>query len=297
MAKTQAQKTYEYYRRKLIKEAERGGLTAQEEKLLKIVDVAPQELSVKEESKRASKVKAEYKRIRSTKKYKAERKLRNQFYKELKKYEDYELLREARRRLQNLPPSPDQLQSAYFKNLSYKKIKEEGLTRRVDNKVVGFKGAEAVKLQIESLKQGSDPELKKRRFIETYREQLDLNGVPDEYITEEYDEETGEYIEIVRRPVDEMIAYLESLEPKKISFLLDTGQLHDITFYYVWDDSDTEAFIKRLDYLTGNEARIEAQYQQAYQNEFKMAKIIKRERQLKYRTKRQINGKIKDVQM
>lgn len=297
MAKTQAQKTYEYYRRKLIKEAERGGLTAQEEKLLKIVDVAPQELSVKEESKRASKVKAEYKRIRSTKKYKAERKLRNQFYKELKKYEDYELLREARRRLQNLPPSPDQLQSAYFKNLSYKKIKEEGLTRRVDNKVVRFKGAEAVKLQIESLKQGSDPELKKRRFIETYREQLDLNGVPDEYITEEYDEETGEYIEIVRRPVDEMIAYLESLEPKKISFLLDTGQLHDITFYYVWDDSDTEAFIKRLDYLTGNEARIEAQYQQAYQNEFKMAKIIKRERQLKYRTKRQINGKIKDVQM
>ena len=297
MAKTQAQKTYEYYRRKLIKEAERGGLTAQEEKLLKIVDVAPQELSVKEESKRASKVKAEYKRIRATKKYKAERKLRNQFYKELKKYEDYELLREARRRLQNLPPSPDQLQSAYFKNLSYKKIKEEGLTRRVDNKVVRFKGAEAVKLQIESLKQGSDPELKKRRFIETYREQLDLNGVPDEYITEEYDEETGEYIEIVRRPVDEMIAYLESLEPKKISFLLDTGQLHDITFYYVWDDSDTEAFIKRLDYLTGNEARIEAQYQQAYQNEFKMAKIIKRERQLKYRTKIQINGKIKDVQM
>lgn len=297
MAKTQAQKTYEYYRRKLLKEAERGGLTAQEKKLLKIVDVAPQELSVKEESKRASKVKAEYKRIRATKKYKAERKLRNQFYKELKKYEDYELLREARRRLQNLPPSPDQLQSAYFKNLSYKKIKEEGLTRRVDNKVVRFKGTEAVKLQIESLKQGSDPELKKRRFIETYREQLELNGVPDEYITEEYDKETGEYIEIVRRPVDEMIAYLESLEPKKISFLLDTGQLHDITFYYVWDDSDTEAFIKRLDYLTGNEARIEAQYQQAYQNEFKMAKIIKRERQLKYRTKRQINGKIKDVQM
>lgn len=297
MKKTQAQKTYEYYRRKLLKEAERGGLTAQEEKLLKIVDVEPSKLNLKEEGKRASKVKAEFKRIRQTKKYKAERKLRNQFYKELKKYEEYELLREARRRLQNLPPSPDQLQSAYFKNLSYKKLKEEGLTRRVDNKVVRFKGVEAVSMQIESLRKGSDPEYKKRNFIATYREQLELNGVAEEYITEVYDQTTGEYIEIVRRPVDEMIAYLESLEPKKISFLLDTGQLQDITFYYIWDDSDTESFLARLDYLTGNAEKIESQYQEAYENEFKMAKIIKRERQLKYKTKRKINGKIKDVQM
>ena len=297
MKKTQTQKTYEYYRRKLLKEAERGGLTAQEEKLLKIVDVEPSKLTLKEEGKRASKVKAEFKRIRQTKKYKAERKLRNQFYKELKKYEDYELLREARLRLQNLPPSPDQLQSAYFKNLSYKKLKEDGLTRRVDNKVVRFKGVEAVSMQIESLRKGSDPEYKKRVFIKTYKEQLELNGVPEEYITEEYNEATGEYIEIVRHPVDEMITYLESLEPKKISFLLDTGQLHDITFYYIWDDSDTESFLARLDYLTGNAEKIESQYQEAYENEFKMAKIIKRERQLKYRTKREINGKIKGVQL
>ena len=297
MKKTQTQKTYEYYRRKLLKEAERGGLTAQEEKLLKIVDVEPSKLTLKEEGKRASKVKAEFKRIRTTKKYKSERKLRNQFYKELKKYEEYELLREARRRLQNLPPSPDQLQSAYFKNLSYKKLKEEGLTRRVDNKVVRFKGVEAVSMQIESLRKGRDPEYKKRNFIATYREQLELNGVPEEYITEEYDQATGEYIEIVRHPVDEMITYLESLEPKKISFLLDTGQLQDITFYYIWDDSDTESFLARLDYLTGNAERIESQYQEAYENEFKMAKIIKRERQLKYRTKREINGKIKGVQL
>ena len=61
-----AKATYEYYRNRLLKEAKREGLTAQEEKLLKIVEEKPKNLSDKEISKKASKVKAEFKRIRKT---------------------------------------------------------------------------------------------------------------------------------------------------------------------------------------------------------------------------------------
>jgi len=281
--KSKAQKTYEYLRAKLLREAKRGGLTAQEEKLFKMVDIQPSKLDFKEISKRANKVKAEFKRIRKTKKYKAERKLRNEFYKELKDYEDYELRREARRRLQNLPPDADQLQSAYFKITTYKRLLEEGLTRRVNNKIVRIKGVEAVKTQIASLKQANNPDYKKQAFINTYIEQLQLNGVPDEYTSNENGEE------ITRHPIEEIAEYLQSLDPKKITFLLDTGQLNDISFYYLWDDSDTEAFIKRLDYLINNKTKIQEQYETAYANEGEIIKIIKRERKLKDKTIKQVH--------
>lgn len=281
--KSKAQKTYEYLRAKLLREAKRGGLTAQEEKLFKIVDIKPSKLDFQELRKRANKVKAEFKRIRKTKKYKAERKLRNEFYKELKEYEDYELRREARRRLQNLPPDADQLQSAYFKITIYKRLLEEGLTRRVNNKIVRIKGVEAVKIQIASLKQANNPDYKKQAFINTYIEQLQLNGVPDEYTSNVNGEE------ITRQPIKEIAEYLQSLDPKKITFLLDTGQLNDIRFYYLWTDSDTEAFINRLDYLINNKTKIQEQYETAYANEGEIIKIIKRERKLKDKTIKQIH--------
>jgi len=281
--KSKAQKTYEYLRAKLLREAKRGGLTAQEEKLFKLVDIQPSKLNLNEIRKRASKVKAEFKRIRKTKKYKAERKLRNEFYKELNKYEDYELRREARRRLQNLPPDADQLQSAYFKITTYKRLLEEGLTRRVNNKIVRIRGVEAVKTQISSLKQANNPDYKKQAFINTYIEQLQLNGVPDEYTSNENGEE------ITRYPIMEIAEYLQSLDPKKITFLLDTGQLNDISFYYLWDDSDTEAFLKRLDYLINSKTKIQEQYETAYANEGEIIKIIKRERKLKDKTIKQVH--------
>lgn len=281
--KSKAQKTYEYLRAKLLREAKRGGLTAQEDKLFKLVDIQPSKLNFKEIRERANKVKAEFKRIRKTKKYKAERKLRNEFYKELKDYEDYELRREARRRLQNLPPDADQLQSAYFKITTYKRLLEEGLTRRVNNKIVRIKGVEAVKTQIASLKQANNPDYKKQAFINTYIEQLQLNGVPDEYTSNENGEE------ITRQPIKEIAEYLQSLDPKKITFLLDTGLLNDISFYYLWTDSDTEAFINRLDYLINNKNKIQEQYETAYANEGEIIKIIKRERKLKDKTIKQVH--------
>lgn len=251
--KKDAAKTYEYYRNRLLKEAKRGGLTSQEEKLLKIVEAQPSSLNKSELSKKASKIKAEFKRVRKTKKYKEARKLRNTFYKELNKYRNEEIMREARARLMNLPPRPDQLQDAYFKITSYQRLLKEGVTRRVDGKVVKYKGVEAVKLQIKSIKEANNPEVKKLRFIDTYIDQLYANGIPEEYEIEEYNEKTGEVEVIIRNPIAEYQEFLLSLEPRQITFLLDTGQLHDIQFYYVVTESDIEALIKRLDYLKKRE--------------------------------------------
>lgn len=273
--KSKAQKTYEYYMRKLQKEAKRGGLTTQEEKLLKLVDKKPSEMSKQELGKKASKLKAEFKRVRTTKKYKAERKLRNEFYKELGKYRDYELRREARERLLNLPPRADQLQDAYFKVVRLDKLMREGITRRVDNKLVKYRGVEAVKKQIESLQMANNPERKKRLFINTYIEQLLVNGLPTNY----------DFYGEIRHPIDEMRTFLESCSPQQITFLLDTGYLPDIAFYYTWTDDDTETFIKRLDLLNGDRWKWEAEFDYVKQNEDAMVKILKKEKRLKQKQK------------
>ncbi|MDV3429662.1 MAG: hypothetical protein LIR50_22140 [Bacillota bacterium] len=251
--KKDAVKTYEYYRARLLKEAKRGGLTSQEKKLLKIVEEHPSNLNKAELSKKASKIKAEFKRVRKTKKYKEARKLRNTFYKELNKYRNEEIMREARARLMNLPPRPDQLQDAYFKVTSYQRLLKEGVTRRVNGKVVKYKGVEAVMLQIKSIKEANNPEVKKLRFIDTYIDQLYANGIPEEFEIEQYNQQTGEVEIITRYPIAEYRDFLMSLEPRQITFLLDTGQLHDIQFYYVITESDIEALIKRLDYLKRRE--------------------------------------------
>lgn len=269
-----AKKQYEYYRRKLLREAQREGLTSQEEKLLKIVDTNITQLTPQEIRKKASRVKAEFKRIRQTKKYKSERKLRNQLYKLKTKYQKQELEREARRRLQNLPPAEDQLQGAFFKTLTYKKIVEEGITRHIDGKVVRYKGMEALKTQIKSLIEASDPERKKQRYIQIYIENLELNGIPEEYIDDKGN---------VRNLIKEMEKYLQSLDPKVLTYALDTGAISSIQFYYVIDDHDIRALAQKLEYYTSGEGRNRLMSNYKLDNEEVSAevKLIQKERRLK----------------
>lgn len=273
--KSKAQKTYEYYMRRLQNEAKRGGLTTQEEKLLKLVDKKPSEMTKQELGRKASKLKAEFKRVRKTQKYKRERGLRNEFYKELNKYREYELKREARERLLNLPPRADQLQDAYFKVVRLDKLLKEGITRRENEKIVKYKGVEAVRKQIESLQMANNPERKKQLFINTYRQQLEFNGVPNYY----------EFNGIERHPVDEMIDYLQSCTPEQITFLLDKGYVSDIAFYYLWSDYETETFIKKLDHLKNDRWKWEAEFDYVKQNEAEMVKLIKKEKRLKAKQK------------
>ena len=211
-------KTYLYYQRKLLKEAKRGGLTSQEEKLIKIVEEDISNLSAKEIGKKASKIKAEFKRVRKTQKYKSERQFRNKFYKELKKFETEEIRREAKRRLMKLPPAPDQMRQTFYKTLTYKELMSKGITRQEGGKVVRYKGLEAVKKQTLSLMLSSDSERKKAMYIETYIQNMRDSGVPEVVVVGDK----------TRYPIQEMENYLKSLSPRVITYALDMGFIKSI---------------------------------------------------------------------
>ena len=265
-------KTYLYYQRKLLKEVKREGLTSQEEKLLKIVDESISNLSAKEIGKKASKIKAEFKRVRKTKKYKTERQFRNKFYKELKKFEEEELRREAKRRIMKLPPAPDQMRQTFYKHLTYKELTETGITRMENGKVVRYKGLEAVKKQTESLMLSSDSEYKKTMYIETYIQNMRDSGVPEVVVVGDK----------TRYPIQEMEKYLKSLNPKLITYALDMGYIKSIQVYYLWEDSDTDDLLKKIDYYTSQEgkSKIEANYNASENETNAMIKIIREERRI-----------------
>lgn len=276
---------YEYYRKRLLKEAQRGGLTAQEEKLLKIVELDPNSLNDKALREKTRKVKAEFKRVRKTKKYKEERKLRNQLYKVINRYQKEELEREARLRLQNLPPEPDQLRGAFFKNLTYNKLMQEGITRHLDGKVVRFQGKEAVQKQIKSLLEASDPERKKQRYIELYIENLRINGFPEKWtiINSDGKEETI-------NPIQKFEEYLQSLDPKVITYALDMDYIKSIQVYYLISEEEIKAVIQKLEYYMSNEGkrRLKAQYELTEAQTKEMVKVIKKERKLKAKVNQDI---------
>ena len=268
-------KTYLYYQKKLLKEAKRGGLTSQEEKLIKIVEEDISNLSTKEIGRKASKIKSEFKRVRQTKKYKNERQFRNKFYKELKKFENEEIRREAKRRLMKLPPAPDQMRQTFYKTLTYKDLMKKGITRQEDGKVVRYTGLEAVKKQTLSLMMSSDSERKKAMYIETYIQNMRDSGVPE--VVVEGDR--------TRYPIQEMENYLKSLSPRVITYALDMGFIKSIQIYYIWEDSDTDELLKLLDYYTSSEgkSRLEANYNASEDETNEMVKLIRQERKIQAR--------------
>jgi len=268
-------KTYLYYQKKLLKEAKRGGLTSQEEKLIKIVEEDISNLSDKEIGRKASKIKSEFKRVRKTKKYKTERQFRNKFYKELKKFENEEIRREAKRRLMKLPPAPDQMRQTFYKTLTYKELMKKGITRQENGKVVRYTGLEAVKKQTLSLMLSSDSERKKAMYIETYIQNMRDSGVPE--VVVEGDKE--------RYPIREMEDYLKSLSPRVITYALDMGFIKSIQIYYIWEDSDTDELLKLLDYYTSSEgkSRLEANYNASEDETNEMVKLIRQERKIQAR--------------
>ena len=265
-------KTYLYYQRKLLKEVKREGLTSQEEKLIKIVEEDISNLSAKEIGKRASKIKSEFKRVRKTKKYKSERQFRNNFYKELKKFENEELRREAKRRIMKLPPAPDQMRQTFYKHLTYKELMETGITRMEKGKVVRYKGLKAVKKQTESLMLSSDSERKKAMYIETYIQNMRDSGIPEVVVVGDK----------TRYPIREMEEYLKSLSPKFITYALDMGYIKSIQVYYLWENSDTYDLLKKIDYYISNEgkSKLEANYNASESETNAMVKLIREERRI-----------------
>ena len=80
-----------------------------------------------------------------------------------------------------------------------------------------------------------------------------------------------------------MEEYLQSLSPKMITFALDMGHIQSIQFYYIITDADIEAFAKKIDYWTSEEAnqKLKESFELTDEQTQKMVKIIKKERELK----------------
>lgn len=284
MKNKDARSEYMKLRAKLVKEANRGGLTTQEEKIYKIVEAPQSKMTDNDIRLSLSKAKAEYKRIRTTKKYKTERKYRNEFYRVLKAFETSELKREARRRLMDLPPSPDQLRASYFDVMQYQKLIKEGITRRQGGRIVRYKGLQAVKVQITSLKFATDSYRKKAQFINTYIENMQNMGIPEEWETINKE---GKFVKV--NIIKEMKDFLESLEPNVITYLLDTGRLYDIKFYYVLDESNIEEMYQMLEYTRDNMDFIMSAYNKTIEKENQMLALLRQERRYKKRYEVKIN--------
>lgn len=284
MKNKDARSEYMKLRAKLVKEANRGGLTSQEEKIYKIVEAPQSKMTDNDIRLSLSKAKAEFKRVKTTKKYKIERKYRNEFYRVLKAFETSELKREARRRLMDLPPSPDQLRASYFDVMQYQKLIKEGITRRQGGRVVRFKGLQAVKVQITSLKFATDSYRKKAQFINTYIENMQNMGIPEEWETINKE---GKFVKV--NIIKEMKDFLEGLEPNVITYLLDTGRLYDIKFYYVLDESNIEELYQMLEYTRDNMDFIMSAYNKTIEKENQMLALLRQERRYKKRYEVKIN--------
>lgn len=185
----------------------------------------------------------------------------------------------------NLPPSPDQLRASYFQIMQYQKILKEGITRRQGGRVVRFKGLEGIKVQIKSFEYATDSYRKKNQFINTYIENMQNMGVPAAYET--IDPKTGKPITV--NLIQEINNLLESFEPNQITYLLDTGKLYDIKFYYVLDESDLDDLYQMIQFLTDNREDILNDYNATIENENQMKAIIRQERRYKKQAEVKIN--------
>ena len=67
--------------------------------------------------------------------------------------------------------------STLFKNLNYEQIMTEGITRKVGNRTIRFKGEEAVRIQIESLKKRASKSYQAQVFIDNYIKTLSIAGL------------------------------------------------------------------------------------------------------------------------
>ena len=67
--------------------------------------------------------------------------------------------------------------SNLFKNLNFNKLIEEGLTRKIKGKTVRITGVEAVKIQIQSLKNRTSRSIQNRRYIDNYLTSLNKIGM------------------------------------------------------------------------------------------------------------------------
>lgn len=124
-----------------------------------------------------------------------------------------------------------------FKKLDYKTLMKEGITRKVNGKVVHYTGAEAVREQIESINRRANPISQKQIFIQNYKIAMGRSY---------YEQQTMTRVEQL----------LNRLTPDELSDIIESGELPSVSYIYseVLQDEqdDDEMLIEKIERLVNN---------------------------------------------
>lgn len=118
--------------------------------------------------------------------------------------------------------------STLFKNLDYEQIVSEGITRKVGNRTITYKGEEAVRIQIESLRKRASKSYQASIFIENYINSLTDIGMDSEDIAK-------------------IEKALNSLSIDKLSILIDKNILPSIQFLYAESENLEDIYTNIID--------------------------------------------------
>ena len=121
--------------------------------------------------------------------------------------------------------------STLFKRLNYEQIMTEGITRKVGNRTIRYKGEEAVRIQIESLKKRASKSYQAQAFINNYINTLSIAGLePDQ--------------------IDSIEKLLNKLSIDKLSILIDKGVLPSIQYVYAESDDPVKVYDDIIDAIS-----------------------------------------------
>ena len=115
-----------------------------------------------------------------------------------------------------------------FKNLNYEQIMTEGITRKVGNRTIRFKGEEAVRIQIKSLMKRASKSYQAQLFIDNYIKTLSIAGL-------ELDQ------------IHSIEKLLNKLSIDKLSILIDKGVLPSIQYVYAESDDPVKVYDDIID--------------------------------------------------
>ena len=192
---------------------------------------------------------------------------------QVKKLKENELRLEAKNRLMGKPKDASQLGEPYYKKLKFRDIYEKGLTV-IDRsgKATKIYGIKAVNYQIKSLRRNNDPEWRKMIFVRAYLSNLREVGI---------DNQNHAYL------YRKIRATLNALEPKEITFLLNTNYLPEISFYYVLDESDIQLLNEKFNAIKENASKWRSELAEMEKKEDEMMNIIEAENKLKGNEKKE----------
>ena len=212
-------------------------------------------------SSKAIKLKAEKKQLRNKLDYQKRKLLKEQRRKE------------ARNRLMNLPKEASDINKNFTQKLSFKEIWNEGI-RIYDqsNKTwKRLKGKKAVEYKIKSLIKQNNPEYKKQIFMKEYLKQMSLKFGKNSNVRKK------------------AFLVLEKLEPRQITYLLNSGLLPDINYYYVADKGDRANVEAKLDFIAKGEWKKDFEANEKNVNaEMKLIEEEEKLKQPKYRESKKL---------